>query len=218
LEGKNGFFQAFAGGEISTQRLLCDLGTRYEIMDIYFKPYPCCRHLHSAIDAIREVKDQYGVRADQVSRLRIGVNRTAALHAHKECGNLLDAQMSLPYSAAAAFVHAHLPVDVFQPKSAPEELWRLCREAEIYVDEEADREYPAKRAARLELELADGTKLAHFVDNPLGEPSKPLNDEQLETKFLQNCAPILGEKKALQYVATIWNLPGDASVLLGNEE
>ncbi|UOF91152.1 MmgE/PrpD family protein [Fodinisporobacter ferrooxydans] len=203
FEGKNGFFQAFAGGEFSTEHLLQNLASSFSIMEVYFKPYPCCRHLHAVVDAIQEIKRLYPIQADQVAKIKIGVYQTAAAHHHKQCKNLLDAQMSLPYAAAAALLFDRIHVHVFQPQYAPERLWEICRATEIYVDEEADRIYPRKRSARVELEMVDGKRFRHFVDNPLGEPAKPMGDEQLAAKFIDNCTPILGEqevKKILQDV------------------
>jgi 2-methylcitrate dehydratase PrpD len=196
LENQNGFFKAMAGGEINEERMFRGLGSDYEIMNIYIKPYPCCRHLHVAMDAIFEMKAQGAFRAEQVNKLRIGVNKMASLHSHKVCENLLDAQMSLPYAVAAAVVHERLSVDHFEPKAASEELWRVCHAAEIYIDEEAERIYPKHRASRIVIELTDGTEISSFTDTPLGEPSKPLSDEQLKLKFYDNCAPIIGSDQA----------------------
>ena len=61
LECENGVFQAFAGGDISIDRLFDGIGERYEIMNVYFKPYPCCRHLHSSVDAVYKLRNKYQI-------------------------------------------------------------------------------------------------------------------------------------------------------------
>ncbi|MGE7118738.1 MmgE/PrpD family protein [Peribacillus sp. NPDC046944] len=193
LEGTNGFFEAFAG-DINNERLFANLGTQYEIFNIYFKPYPCCRHLHVAIDVINEMKKIFSIDVEEIRAIKIGVNEIAAMHHHKECTNLLDAQMSMPYAVALACLHDELHVDLFQPSHAPEEVWELAKKIDVYVDEKANELYPEYRAAKVDMVMNNGEEWSHFIDNPLGEPSKPLTTEQLQTKFTSNCNPIIGVK------------------------
>jgi 2-methylcitrate dehydratase PrpD len=213
LEGENGLFQAFADGRVSIDRMFRNIGEEYEIMNIYFKPYPCCRHLHSSIDAVYELKRNSSIRPQDIAEIRIGVNRIAYLHRHKDCQTLLDAQMSLPYAIAAAIYHPVLEVNHFQPEQTKETIGWLAQLVEVYVDEEADQHYPAQRAARLEIKLKNSTILTCYVENPLGEPSKPLTYEKLEMKFMANCSPIIGEERAKSIVQSIKNLEENIETL-----
>ncbi|MBK5502794.1 MmgE/PrpD family protein [Peribacillus sp. TH14] len=213
LEGENGLFQAFADGKVSIERMFRNIGEEYEIMNIYFKPHPCCRHLHSSIDAVYELKRNSPIRSQDIVEIRIGVNQIAYLHRHKDCQTLLDAQMSLPYAIAAAVYHPVLEVNHFQPEQTKETISRLAQLVEVYVDEEADQHYPAQRAARLEIKLKNSTTLTCYVENPLGEPSKPLTDEKLEEKFMANCSSIIGGKRAKSIVESIKNLEGNIDTL-----
>lgn len=213
LEGDNGFFQTFADGKVSIERMFRNIGEEYEIMNIYFKPYPCCRHLHSSIDAVYEVKKNAQIQPQDIAGIRIGVNKIAYLHRHKECQTLLDAQMSLPYTIAAAVYHPVLEVNHFQPEQTKETISKLAKLVEVYVDEEADQRYPAQRAARLEIRLENNTTLTCFVENPLGEPSKPLTDKKLEMKFMANCSSVIGEERAKLIIKSIKNLEENVETL-----
>ncbi len=203
LECENGIFQAFAGNQISVERLFEDLGKKYEIMDIYFKPYPCCRHLHSAIDAVYEIKKYSTFYPEKIEGIKVGVNQMAFLHRHKEFNTLLDAQMSLPYAIAAAIYYPVLEINHFEPRDTNESIRRLAQIVTVYIDKEAERAYPAQRAAMLEITLKNGDTLLKRVENPLGEPSNPLSAEQLENKFLANCIPFAGETTARTIVENI---------------
>lgn len=206
LECENGIFQAFAGNEISLDRMFKDLGKKYEIMNVYFKPYPCCRHLHSSIDAVYDLKKRSPILPKEISEIRVGVNRIAYLHRHKEFNTLLDAQMSLPYAIASAIYHPVLGINHFEPGSTKDTVGRLAQLVTVYIDEEAERAYPAQRAAKLEITLENGVKLINHVENPLGEPNNPLSEKQLENKFLSNCTPLIGETKARTIVENIKQL------------
>src|SRR5690606_39131550 len=101
LENQNGVFKAFANNDIKEKNLLADLGNRFLIHEIYFKPYPCCRHLHSAIDAVYHLKEKSSLDINEIKSINVGVNEIAYLHRHKNCRTLLDAQMSLPHAIAS---------------------------------------------------------------------------------------------------------------------
>jgi 2-methylcitrate dehydratase PrpD len=215
LEDKNGFFHAFAG-EFSAGRLMQELGVRFEIMDMYFKPYPCCRHLHSSIDCIYEMKKAFPIEPEHVKRIRIGVNQLTSLHDNKKCEKLLDAQLSLPFSAAAAVFYPHVNVRSFELSAVPKRVWQLCNLVDIYVDSEIDKSYPQQRGAKVQIETMDGNVYEHFVDNPLGEPSKPMPDEQLLNKFMDNCSPVIGMEQAKLLAHGIEHLETSIDFLLDN--
>ena len=69
LEGKNGFFSAFAGIELDPSSLFAGLGETFEIVNCYFKPYPVCRHLHGAIDAIKAIKTESQIKPEEIERI-----------------------------------------------------------------------------------------------------------------------------------------------------
>jgi len=213
FEGENGVFQGFAGKDVSVDRLFVQIGEQYEIMNVYFKPYPCCRHLHSSIDAIYKLKEQIELNTNEISKIRIGVNQIAYMHRHTECQTILDAQMSLPYSVASAVVHPVLKMNHFDPNQVDERVRSLIGHIEVYIDKEADQAYPAERASNVEIIFRNGENLSWRVANPLGEPSNPLTYQQLEQKFLANCAPFIGEDRCKELLVSLDNIEKNMNFL-----
>lgn len=213
LECENGVFQAFAGDEIFLDRLFKDIGEQYEIMNIYFKPYPCCRHLHSSVDAVYELKDRFQFKLEEISSIRVGVNNIAYLHRHKEFHSLLDTQMSLPFAVVASLIHPMLEIPHFNPMNADETTNNLVQLVEVYIDEDANNVYPKERLAKLEILLKNGEILHSTVRNPLGEPDNPLSDEKLEQKALVNCTPVIGEEKTRRIIDQIKNMEREIDFL-----
>jgi 2-methylcitrate dehydratase PrpD len=206
LEGRYGFADTHADGKLKWERLLDGLGTRYEIDGIYFKPYPCCRHYHSAIDGILQLREQNGIRPQDVKSLRLGLYSVGVNgHDHRHCDNLLDAQMSAPVGAALAMVDGGVAAPMFLPESlARPAVRRLIDLTETRLDEECERLYPQRRSGAVEIGLADGRKLAARVLDPRGEGENPMSDEDLARKFNANCAPLIGGEKARTLLATVW--------------
>ena len=206
LEGRYGFADTHADGQFKWARLFDGLGSRYEIEGIYFKPYPCCRHYHSAIDGILALREQNGIRPQDVKSLRLGLYSVGVNgHDHKHCENLLDAQMSAPVGAALAMVDGGVAAHMFLPDSlARPAVQRLVELADTTLDEECERIYPGRRSGAVEIGLADGRKLAARVLDPLGEGENPMSDGNLEHKLAVNCEPLVGKARCSGLIEAVW--------------
>jgi 2-methylcitrate dehydratase PrpD len=205
LEGRYGFFNVFAGGEVKWARLFDGLGSRFEIESAYFKPYPCCRHYHSVIDGVLDLRATHGFGAADVARMDLGIYAVGVNgHDHKHCENLLDAQMSAPCAAALAVVDGGIAAKNFLPDSlARAEVQRLIEACDTQIDPECERIYPARRSGAVRITLKDARVLEARVLDPKGEGENPMTDADLDSKFLVNCAPLLGESRSRQLLAAI---------------
>lgn len=105
LEGPQGFFAGFARQEVNMD-LFRDFGKRWRAGTVSFKPYPCCRHTHSAIDAALEIRRQLLQQpGDRIARLTARTYGTALSIAGKtrpKTGR--DAKFSLSYCIASAIL------------------------------------------------------------------------------------------------------------------
>jgi len=206
LEGRYGFADTHVDGQLKWARLFDGLGSRYEIEGIYFKPYPCCRHYHSAIDGILALRAEHGIRPQDVESLRMGLYSVGVNgHDHKHCENLLDAQMSAPVGAALAMVDGEIAAHKFLPDSLGRPaVRRLIDLSDTRLDEECERVYPRRRSGAVEIGLADGRKLAARVLDPLGEGENPMSDGDLERKLAVNCEPLVGKARCGDLIEAAW--------------
>jgi 2-methylcitrate dehydratase PrpD len=72
LEGRYGFYQCFLDGDVDLDVLAGDLGNRWEIADLRYKPYPCNYYTQAGVDAVLALRER-GLRAADVASLRLGV-------------------------------------------------------------------------------------------------------------------------------------------------
>jgi len=77
---------------------------------------------------------------------------------------------------------------------------------ECVADAELSRAFPRQRAARVEIELPDGRKLAHFQETRKGDPEMPLTDGELNEKYLELAAPVIGDPAARALLERLWRL------------
>ncbi|MBI4207706.1 MAG: MmgE/PrpD family protein [Betaproteobacteria bacterium] len=206
LEGRYGFFRTHADGEIKWVRLFEGLGQRFEISDVYFKPYPCCRHYHAVIDGICALREQHGFSAEDVAHVDLGIYAVGVNgHDHKHCDNLLDAQMSAPCAAALALADGKVAASQFLPESLNRpEIQALLKRIDTHIDEECERIYPGRRSGAVHIALRDGRKLEVRVLDPKGEVANPLSDADLEHKFIANCEPVIGRLRCERLLGQVW--------------
>jgi 2-methylcitrate dehydratase PrpD len=205
LEGKNGFFKAFVENKVNWERLTLGLGSRYEIEDAYFKPYPCCRHLHPIMDGIVNLKQKHRVQPGEVDRIEAGSYAVGARHNHTSWEALLDAQMSMPCAAALALVEDSVTSPSFKPGRIDRpEVQAMIPKVKVYTDEETDRQYPHRRGGVVTLVMKDGSRLTERVLDPKGEGENLMSDADLERKFLSNCETIVGTDKCRHLLEAVW--------------
>ena len=76
-------------------------------METAVKPYPSCRHTHSAIDAALELRRAHGLVAQDVERVEIGAYRsTIDLTDNPTPAHLYAAKFSVQYCVARALLEA----------------------------------------------------------------------------------------------------------------
>jgi 2-methylcitrate dehydratase PrpD len=76
----------------------------------------------------------------------------------------------------------------------------------LELDAGIDAAFPAQRAARVAIEARDGRRGEHLQPTRKGDPDLPLSDAELEAKYLELAAPVLGEEKARALLARLWKL------------
>ena len=197
LEGTDGYFAAYAGepGESWFPEQVRDgLGEEWVLLKTYVKPYPCCRHLHGAIDGALELRREHGIDPSEITAVRVETYPIAARHAGTDPGTILQGQLSLPYTVAVALTRGAVTLTDFESDGRADRAVRgLMERVTVSVDPDADAAYPRSgRPARVTVELSGGRSHATWVQHPYGEPAHPLSDEALEDKVRSLCEPVVG--------------------------
>ncbi|MBI3067356.1 MAG: MmgE/PrpD family protein, partial [Betaproteobacteria bacterium] len=210
LEGRYGLFHAIADDAADWGRLREGLGERFEIVNVYFKPYPACRHFHAALDAVRALRARHRFTAADVARIEIGMYDVGVQgHDHRHCNSLLDAQMSAPVTTALAVAFGDVTAGTFERANLERrDVRRLIDATTVFVDPECERLYPARRSGLARITLNDGTTLEERVLDPKGEGENPMSDEDLGHKFRSNCEPVVGAEKCRRVLDTVWGIDG----------
>jgi 2-methylcitrate dehydratase PrpD len=63
-----------------------------------------------------------------------------------------------------------------------------------------------KDEARVTVVTRDGQRHEHHVEHATGTRDNPMSDEALETKFLANAQPVIGDERARTLADAVWKL------------
>lgn len=167
-----------------------ELRTKPHILNVYFKKYPVCRHLHSSIDAVMEILSEiknetssnHKIR-NEILNIRVKTYKIAAEHNNYHPNTPEALKQSLPMSIALA-VNDSLDLENLDSNAFKElELNEIAKRVEIVFDPELDDLYPSMRPSEVTMNLKNGEKYVKRVDLPLGEPENPLNKKDIIEKF-----------------------------------
>jgi 2-methylcitrate dehydratase PrpD len=216
--GEDGLNRVYLRNRLDPSIALEQLGERWLLDELSFKPYPSCRLTHPPITAALALRDRCGADAAQVKavRLRMGsqaldvVGRATPNRLHPE--RRLDAQFSAFWAVAVAMANGKvLPSDLVEQIPPTDVVAKWIGKIECHAD---DGPVGAREVGRcvLEVEMVTGERLTAEAAQAKGHPTNPMTEVELVEKFARNLA--LGsvpEALARELAATVLSLERHAN-------
>ena len=207
LDCIEGFGRAM-GDAPDWEKALATLGRDAHITKMTFKNHACCGHTFAAIDGALAVKQKLALRTNEIRSVKIGTYRAGLEVAHyEEPRTPAEGRFSLKYVVATALTHGSVRLAAFEEERLQDASTRaLMKKMTVALDPELDATFPAQRAARVAIQLADGRSEEFLQPTRKGDPDMPLTDAELEEKFLELAAPVLGDGAARSLLERLWRL------------
>jgi 2-methylcitrate dehydratase PrpD len=184
-----------------------DLGQRWRIHEQYFKPYPVCRWAQPAIEAALSLCRKHDIDAGDIVLIEVATFHEARRLCTPLPENTEQAQYSLPFATAAAIVFGDLgPEQVSGEALQHAEVRRLSATLQLVEEDQFNREFPARRLARVVLLTKGGRRYESEVTEARGDPETPLDDSAIVHKFHCLAEPVLGIKRTNQIEILVQNL------------
>ncbi len=185
LEGDAGLFAQYEGADARPEALFDGLGERWEVPAYSFKPYPCCRCIHTVIDLAIGLHDQ-GIRAAEVAQaeVRMGlVNvQTVGGAYDPDRRSVVHAQFNAAYGFARALIDGGAGLAAFRlPAIADADVAALARRTSVVADDAIAAN--AIEPARIRLHLRDGRVVEAASEQMKGSPHKPMSAREFAAKF-----------------------------------
>ncbi|MFC9835341.1 MmgE/PrpD family protein [Rhodococcus sp. NPDC127530] len=190
FEGADGFFRIYLQDRVDVTTAKDGLGTRFEMLNLSYKPYPCCRDTHSAVDAALEIRNRTGRSADEIASIKVGVTGPGYQmvcvpeEVRRAPKTIVEAQFSIPYTVAAAWVDNGLSIENFSVDGiGREEVLALTRKVVPFVEEDIDRDWHRfVTPALVIVEFTDGSVVESRIDYPKGHPKNPMTSTEITSK------------------------------------
>jgi 2-methylcitrate dehydratase PrpD len=203
--------QAFTGveplfSEAPEAAWIESLGHDYEILNLYFKPYACCRWAQPAITGVLELARRHDLAPAAVAAITVHTFQAAAQLSRAPPQNTEEAQYNLAYPVAAALVDGELgPAQVLPPRIHDPRLLELAGRVAVAVEPAYEALFPAQTLADVAITTRDGRTVTAHACRPTWEPPDTLpSDRDLEQKFQRLVAPVCGRARAAQMAECVW--------------
>ncbi|MCI5075381.1 MmgE/PrpD family protein [Oricola sp.] len=227
FEGLDGLFNSYFRGDYAPEILRQELGQRFRLADLSFKPYPCCRFNHTAIEAGLLLREKLASLGDpQITGIVASVNHQSheavgtPIEMRQNPRNIVQAQFSIPYTVACALIDGEVSLRHFSESGmANEDVRSLARRITVETDPVIERAWSRGISpTRLDAETAAG-RISVQVDRPLGGPDRPMSDADFLAKF-RGCLDVSGLRwpdgtpSALRGVISALHGGGDPATLI----
>ena len=226
LEGAAGLYKVYHMGAYSRERLVDELGVRFEGINVSIKPYPCCRGVHAFIDAGLALVQKHDLRPEEVDGIVIhcGEGTYGLLGSPLEVKaiprNPVDAQFSIVWGVATALARRRVSLDDFTADAIKSpDILGLSTKTDVQIDHEFDRGDQGIEPARVRVTMKNGAVFAEQIDLPTGTPSRPLAFSDIECKFRGLLAhagqpiPAASADRLVETIARLEELPNVAELV-----
>lgn len=154
------------------------------ILEAYIKPYPTCRMTHAPVEAALILREQAGLKAENIRAVRCRVYPAAHYvlgtgTPHTPKGRMFDLRFLLALALSEGGI---APDGLLHPLPPP--AARLLEGIELSVDPALDRDrQQGERPVVIAIETTDGSIHTHSLRRPLGERDRPLLPGDLRRKW-----------------------------------
>lgn len=195
LEADRGWANVVSTRQNVTEEF-ASLGKVWEVTKNTFKPFPCDRIIHAAIDGWIQIHNQA---AEKNLDLASIVNVTARTHPqvlfltdNPNPNTGLDAKFSVYHAAAVALLFGEATPAQFTDDIVHNSTVADLRARVHVTSDDAVLDHEAFVTAKFK----DGTEFKVHVEQALGSIKKPLTSSQLKSKFLEHAGKQIGKERA----------------------
>jgi 2-methylcitrate dehydratase PrpD len=206
FEGEKGFFRMAGSDQYAPDLLVGGLGDDFKILGLYFKPYPCCRWIHAALEGVEQILERRGWKGSDIAAVRVGVAQEVMDDLSDFAPrNLVDAEFSLPYGVAMILLGLEPGPRWHDPHLLDSrEVLDAMRKVDVHMETLFNEQSIV--GAEVQITGLDRSIEQSRIEVTYGDEKKPMSDADLEAKFLRLSAESIPGKSAETAVNFIQDL------------
>jgi len=165
----------------------------------HYKPYPCCRWSHPAIDAVRDMMRDNALRPEAVAGAEIRTFHYATRLAGHAPKTLDEFAYAIAFPVAVMIQRGRIGPDELTVETLNDPaILRLSHAITLIDDPEMTARSVAQRWAQVTLILTDGRRIADHPRTPRGDLDAPLSDAEISQKYHSFADRALGDARAVE--------------------
>jgi 2-methylcitrate dehydratase PrpD len=186
LLSEGGYYSMFTDGIKDPNLLTKDLGKNY-YSDGTFKPYPCCRMNHAAVDCAVDIVNENHISGDDIEKVILYMSPGAM---HDVIGQPFRIKNS-PHASAGFSVQYNVANVLVRGSSRPEHFTEEAIRDTAISDflkkvSMADLTAGNRESSGVKVIMKDGREFNRFTEIARGDPRNPLPRKELLAKFWMN--------------------------------
>ena len=203
IEGPRGFAPVTAR-EFDLTRITRDFGSDFGLRRNTYKPFPCGIVIHPTIDACIQIYRERKLAACDIRAVQLKVAPLVLdLCSKRDIGKGLEGKFSVYHAAAIGLVRGKGGISEFTDATVNDPDVKRVRETLTVAVAEPTI---AEDEVIVEVTLASGERVVRHVEHAIGNLARPMTDRELEEKFRDQAAPILGVQRADELIALCWSI------------
>jgi len=198
LEGKSGFCQVMSE-RYDLNKITENLGKSWDILDVIFKPYPCCGSIHPALDAMIFLAREHNINPEDVASVEVSTANPLALDevSRPEPKTVNDARFSTEFCLAIALLDREVSLKQFAvEKLKDQQILRHARKVRLRVDPGIAKGDPRSKATIVKVKMKNAKGYARREDFARGWPQRPMSEKELVEKYAR-CVNLLLPKRKI---------------------
>ena len=201
IEGPRGFAPVTAKAfdlAVVTRGFGSDFGLRRNT----YKAFPCGIVIHPTIDACIQIQRERRLSLADVRAVRLRVAPLVLdLCDKRDISKGLEGKFSVYHAAAIGLVRGKAGIAEFTDATVNDPDVKRVRETMTVAVADASI---AEDEVIAEVTLSSGERVVKHVEHAIGNLARPMTDLELEDKFRDQAAPVLGAQRSTELIALCW--------------
>jgi 2-methylcitrate dehydratase PrpD len=207
-EYEQGLFGAYGHDQpVDLDVITSGYGEDWEFERVAYKPYPACHWLHAYIDAGFKIREEHGLKPDEIDSVIVLAHPNqgavcAPEDRKRRPQTSYQAQFSVHYTTAAALVRGKFGLAEIEQDAYTDPAILAVAE-KVHYETTTETLYPDFFSGTVIVRTKDGRELKHAELHNLGTAANPLSDARVEEKFMMNATRAVSTARAEEVLSLV---------------
>jgi 2-methylcitrate dehydratase PrpD len=136
------------------------LGKSWEIENLYFKPYACCRWAQPGVDGALKLMQEHDIKSEEICSITVYTFAESAALSRAWPENTEQAQYNIAFPIAAALLDGEVgPAQVLPPRLMDADIREMMDKIDIVAQERFQKHFPQRAESEVSIRTRSGTRL-----------------------------------------------------------